>query len=36
MGIPNGTRDFEAQGMDTRNGETWDVSTTQLFVALPL
>ena len=36
MGIPSGARDFAAQGMDTMNGETWDVSGTQLYVVLPL
>ena len=28
--------DFAVQGMDTMNGETWDVSGTQLYVILPL
>ena len=36
MGIPGGARDFAIQGMDTRNGETWDSSGTQLYVVLPL
>ena len=36
MGIPDGERNFEVQGMDTRNEETWDVSGTQLYVVLPL
>ena len=34
MGIPGGARDFAVQGMDTRNGETWDVLETQLYVVL--
>ena len=36
MGIPGGARDFTVQGMDTMNGETWDVSGTQLYVILTL
>ena len=33
--IPGGTRDFTVQGMDTMNGEKWDFSGTQLYLALP-
>ena len=36
MGIPGGVKDFAVQDMDTRNGETQDVSRTQLYVVLPL
>ena len=34
--IPGGVRDFSVEGMNTRNGETWDVSGIQLYVVLPL
>ena len=36
IGIYDRVRDFAVQGMSTRNGETWDVSETQLYVVLPL
>ena len=34
--IPSGVRDFVVQGKDTINGETCDVSRTQLYVVIPL
>ena len=33
-GILDGAKDFMVQGMDTRNGDTWDISRTQLYVVL--
>ena len=36
MGMPGGARDFVVQSMDTKNGKTWDVLGTQLYVVLPL
>ena len=35
-GIPSGARDFTVRDMYIINGETCDVSRTQLYVVLPL
>ena len=36
MRIPGGAMSFKVQGIDTRNGKTWDAFRTQLYVVLSL